>query len=45
MDVFCLNGEAWNCVWELRVSSYRCCMFVSRGHPVAVLTAAFCITF
>ena len=26
------------------VSSYRCCMFVSCVHPVAVLNAAFCMT-
>ena len=26
------------------VSSYRCCMFVSCAHPVAVLNAAFCMT-
>ena len=27
-----------------RVSSCRCCMFVSCVHPVAVLNAAFCMT-
>ena len=32
-------------VWgSVSVSSCRCCMFVSCGHPVAVLNAAFCIT-
>ena len=25
-------------------SSCRCCMFVSRVHPVAVLNAEFCMT-
>ena len=27
----------------MSVSSYRCCMFVSCVHPVAVLNAAFCM--
>ena len=27
------------------VSSCTCCMFVSCVHPVAVLNAAFCMTF
>ena len=27
------------------VSSCRCCMFVSCVNPVAVLSAAFCMTF
>ena len=32
-------------VWgSVSVSSCRCCMFVSRVHPVAVLNAAFCMT-
>ena len=32
-------------VWGVfRVSSCRCCMFVSCVHPVAVLNAAFCMT-
>ena len=26
-------------------SSYRCCMFVSWVHPVAVFNAAFCMTY
>ena len=25
------------------VSSFRCCMFVSVVHPVAILSAVFCI--
>ena len=29
----------------MSVSSCRCCMFVSYVHPVAVLNAAFCMTF
>ena len=29
---------------SVRVSSCRCCMFVSCVHPVAVLNAAFCMT-
>ena len=29
---------------SMSVSSCRCCMFVSRVHPVAVLNAAFCMT-
>ena len=28
----------------MSVSSCRCCMFVSCGHLVAVLNAAFCMT-
>ena len=28
-------------VWEVGVSSCRCCMFVSCVHPVAVLNAIF----
>ena len=27
------------------VSSCRCCMFVSCVHPMAVLNAAFCLTY
>ena len=38
--VFCLYCEAWSCrcscMGILNVSSYRCCMFVSCVHPVAV---------
>ena len=30
---------------SMSVSSCRCCMFVSCVHPVAVLNAAFCMTF
>ena len=29
---------------SMRVSSCRCCMFVSCVHPAAVLNAAFCMT-
>ena len=29
---------------SVSVSSYRCCMFVSCVHPVAVFNAAFCMT-
>ena len=29
---------------SMSVSSCRCCMFVSRVHPVAVLNATFCMT-
>ena len=28
---------------SVSVSSCRCCMFVSCGHPVAVFNAAFCM--
>ena len=31
-------------VWEVCVSSCRCCMFVSCVHPVGVLNAEFCMT-
>ena len=31
-------------VSHVSVSSYKCCMFVSCVHPVAVLNAAFCMT-
>ena len=30
---------------SVSVSACRCCMFVSCVHPVAVLNAAFCMTF
>ena len=33
-----------SCMGTIRVSSCRCCMFVSCVHPVAVLNAAFCMT-
>ena len=46
--VFCLYCDAWSCRCSCMVSmsvlSYRCCMFVSCVHPVAVLNAAFCMT-
>ena len=29
---------------SMSVSSCRCCMFVSCGHPVAIRSAAFCMT-
>ena len=29
---------------SVSVSSFRCCMFVSCVHPVAVLNTAFCMT-
>ena len=29
---------------SMSVSSFRCCMFVSCVHPVAVLNAALCMT-
>ena len=47
--VFCLYCEAWSwkcsCMGSMSVSSCRCCMFVSCVHPVAVLNAAFFMTF
>ena len=30
---------------SMSVSSCRCCMFVPCVHPVAVLNAAFCMTY
>ena len=46
--VFCLYCDVWSCrcscMRSMRVSSCRCCMFVSCVHPVAVLNAEFCIT-
>ena len=46
--VFCLYCEAWSCRYScmgsVSVSPFRCCMFVSCVHPVAVLNAAFCMT-
>ena len=36
-----VGARVWGCV---SVSSCRCCMFVSRVHPVEVLNAAFCMT-
>ena len=47
--VFFLNCEAWSyrclCMGSMTVSSCRCCMSVSCVQPVAVLNAAFCMTF
>ena len=34
-----------SCMGSVSVSSCRCCMFVSCVHPVAVLNAAFCMTY
>ena len=49
VDVLCLYCDAWSCrCWcmgSMSVSSCRCCMFVSCVHPVAVLNAAFCVTW
>ena len=46
--VFCLYCEAWSCrcssMRSMSVSSWRC-MFVSCVNHVAVLNAAFCMTF
>ena len=46
--VFCLYCESWSCrclcMGNVSVLSYRCCMFVSCVHPVAVVNAAFCMT-
>ena len=50
MDVVfvCLYCDAWSCrcslMGSMGVSSCRCCMFVSRMHPEAVLNAAFYMT-
>ena len=45
--VSCLYCDAWSCscscMGSMSVSSCRCCMFVSRVHPVAVLNAELCI--
>ena len=38
------RGDVGSRVWEVSVSSCRCCMFVSYVHPVAVLNAALCMT-
>ena len=49
--VFCLYMycDAWSCrcscMVSMSVSSCRCCMFVSCVNPVAVINAAFCMTF
>ena len=37
------RGSVGACVWEVCVSSCRCCMFLSCVHPVEVLIAAFCM--
>ena len=47
--VFCLYYDVWSwwcsCMESVSFSSCRYCMFVSSVHPVAVLNAAFCMTF
>ena len=47
--MLCLCSDAWSCgcpcMGSMSVSSCRCCMFVSCVHHVAVLNAAFCMTF
>ena len=47
--VFCLYCEAWSCrcscMGSVSVSSCSCYMFVSCVHSVAVLNAAFCMTY
>ena len=49
MLCICLYCDACSCkcscMGSMSVSSCRCCMFVSCVHPVAVLNAAFCMTF
>ena len=46
---FFLYCDAWSCrcscMGSMNVSSCRCYMFVSSVHPVAVLNAAFCMTY
>ena len=47
--VFCLYCDAlscrYSCMGRMNVSSCRCCMFMSCVYSVAVLNAAFCITY
>ena len=47
--MLCVFCEAWSCrcscMGSMSVSSWRRCMFVSCMHPVAVLNAAFCMTY
>ena len=47
--VFCLYCEAWSCrcscMGSVSVSSCSCCMLSSCVHLVAVLSAAFCMTY
>ena len=49
MVIFYFNCEAWSCrcssMGNVSVSSCRCCMFVSCVNHVAVLNAAFCMTW
>ena len=47
--VFCLYYDVWSCRCSCmgsmsKLSSCRCCMFVSCVHHVVVLNAAFCMT-
>ena len=51
MDVVfsvCIVRRGWSCrcscMGSVSVSWFRCCMFVSCVHAVAVLNAAFCMT-
>ena len=41
------DASSWRCSFLGRVcvSSCRCCMFVSVVHPVAILSAVFCVIF
>ena len=45
--IFCLICDAcsWRCssMGSMCVSSCRCCVFVSVVHPVAILSAVFCV--
>ena len=47
--VFCLYCEAWSyrcsCIGSVSGMPCRCCMFVSCVNPMAVLNAAFCMTY
>ena len=38
------RGAVCLCMGSMSVWSCKCCTFVSRMHPVAVLNAAFCMT-
>ena len=43
-----VNGEVWSSrcsyIESMSVPTYKCFMFVSCVHPVAVINAAFCMT-
>ena len=49
MFVFSVFIVSWSCrcscIGSMNVSSCRCCMFVSCVHLVAVINAAFCMTY